>query len=99
MPLTIEQRNTQPLFELAEEYHHRTEEYDRTVCTGPIKHGGILPSTGKEHALINRNAKAIMEEIVSRAEYIGFNRKEMQGMISQVGIRYSYRPLMEENNV
>jgi len=86
----IEQYNAQ-LFDLAEEYHSRTEEYDRTVCTGPIKHGGILPANGKEHALINRNAKAIMEEMVNRAEYIGFNRKEMQGMIRQVGIRYSYR--------
>jgi hypothetical protein len=29
--------------ELAERYHRETEAYDRTVCTGPIRDGSVMP--------------------------------------------------------
>lgn len=56
------------LFSLAEEYHRRTEEYDRTVCSGPIKDGSIRPATGHELMLVNRNAIAVKHELQDRAE-------------------------------
>jgi len=51
---------------LAKEYHDRTEHYDRTVCTGPIVEGCIRPNNGKEHTLINQNAKTIFNELAKR---------------------------------
>lgn len=55
------------LFDLAEEYHRRIEAYDRTVCTGPIRHGGVMPANDKERVLINRNALAMRRELKERA--------------------------------
>ena len=34
-------RRDSRLTELAEEYHARTEAYDRSICTGPIAHGVV----------------------------------------------------------
>lgn len=42
------------LCELAKRYHEVTEAYDRTVCTGPIRDGSILPANPDEMVLINR---------------------------------------------
>ena len=55
------------LFALAEEYHQRTEAFDRTVCTGPILHGSIMPATPREMATINRHAAAVRRELEDRA--------------------------------
>ncbi|MDG9889732.1 hypothetical protein [Pseudomonas juntendi] len=44
------------LHEIAARYVHRTEEYDRSVCTGPIRSGEIQPATPYELGLVNRNA-------------------------------------------
>lgn len=44
------------LRELAEKYHADCEAFDRTVCTGPIVDGGIMPANAKEGAAINRHA-------------------------------------------
>jgi hypothetical protein len=90
MGLNLNQRDLSPLFDLAEEYHFRTEAYDRTVCTGPIRHGGIMPITGEERSLVNRHARSVMQEMVCRAESIGFQPEAMHGIISQVGIDYSF---------
>jgi hypothetical protein len=58
---------------LAEEYHRRTEEYDRTVCTGPILHGGIMPASDWERCAINKNASAVKRELMDRAEQRGIS--------------------------
>ena len=42
--------------ELAERYHRETEAYDRTVCSGPIRDGSVMPIGPHEMALVNRNA-------------------------------------------
>jgi hypothetical protein len=55
------------LHSLAEEYHKRTEEHDRSVCTGPIKNGGILPANDAEMKSIIRNALSVKQEIKIRA--------------------------------
>ena len=64
------------LRKLAIQYHERTEQYDRTVCTGPIQRGAILPANAREHALINRNAKAVMAELWPQARNLGFTRDQ-----------------------
>lgn len=49
------------LREIAEKYIRDAEAYDRTVCTGPIKHGEIIPADYHELALVNRNAQRLMD--------------------------------------
>jgi hypothetical protein len=56
-----------PLYDLAFAawltYYETCEAYDRSVCTGPIFHGGILPATRRERALINQNAQRFDAEV------------------------------------
>jgi len=72
---------------LAKEYHDRTEHYDRTVCTGPIVEGSIRPNNGKEHTLINKNAKNIFNELAERAN---ISLKELHHKIIQAEHHYVY---------
>ena len=51
------------VYELSRQYHEETEAYDRTVCTGPIRSGSILPMSPKELALINRNASIVLRKL------------------------------------
>lgn len=71
------------LRELAFEYHERTEAYDRTVCTGPIKRGAIMPATHDEVALINQHALKVRKELGQKAESLGFTAKEWQTAITR----------------
>lgn len=77
------------LQELAEEYHRRTEEYDRTVCTGPIKDGVILPRHPGEYCLIAANARFVLKEIMEKAAVSGHSRPEVFDAIR--ADRYSRR--------
>ena len=64
------------LRELAEEYHRRTEEYDRIVCSGPILNGAITPANGSEFTAINRHAQLVREELWKDVAPLGFDRKQ-----------------------
>lgn len=55
-----------PRHALAVEYYRRTEAYDRTVCSGPIRDGSILPGSHHELAVINRRAAAVRRELEAR---------------------------------
>jgi len=55
------------LHDLAEEYHRRTEEYDKMVCTGPMGRHGVLPANGIERGKIERNALELLRELQYRA--------------------------------
>lgn len=55
------------LYNLAEEYHKRTEEYDRLICSGPIRNGSVIPATSDEYRLINKNALRVLMELELRA--------------------------------
>lgn len=46
---------------LSEEYHERTETYDRTVCTGPIRYGAIIPSNDLEYRSCASNARNVLK--------------------------------------
>lgn len=53
---------------IAKEYHVRTEAYDRTVCTGPVVRGAIMPMVGtNQFALINKHALQVLSELKDRA--------------------------------
>ena len=54
------------LRQVAEQYIRDTEAYDRTVCTGPIISGEIMPATPHEHALISRNADQLFKRLLSQ---------------------------------
>ena len=70
------------LRDLAREYHERTEAYDSTVCTGPIVRGGIMPATPEQHALINRHARTVRDELSVEAARLGFTPKQWREAIS-----------------
>lgn len=55
------------LNELAELYHRKTEEYDRSVCTGPIEHNEIQPANDLERRLINRYALSVKQTLIDKA--------------------------------
>ena len=65
------------LNELAMRYHTETEAFDRTVCTGPIIRGSILPNGGKELAAISRNARAVFERLCGEAAEHGISRSDL----------------------
>ena len=69
----------------AEQYVAETEAYDRTVCTGPIKHGSIIPATPREHSLVNRNAMRAMGYLCT--QHPELTRQQILRAISRVDLR------------
>lgn len=82
-----EQWKEKHLRKLAREYHERTEAYDRTVCTGPIVRGGIMPATPEQHALINRHARTVHDELAVEAARLGFTSKQWLEATHNFGAR------------
>jgi len=74
-------RFSKEAYDLAEEYHRRTEEYDRKVCTGPIVNGSIRPATGDEIASIGIHARYVYQEILRKAVALGITPKEFHRLI------------------
>lgn len=66
------------LVKLADEYHQRTEAFDRTVCTGPVGHAGIQPANAREAGLVNASALQIRRELVDRAVHAGFTESQFK---------------------
>jgi hypothetical protein len=69
----------------AERYIAETEAYDRTVCTGPIKHGAIMPANAHEHGLANRNAMRAMDRLCT--QHPEFTRKQILREVSNAESR------------
>lgn len=59
------------LHQLLANYYTKCEEYDRTVCTGPIIDGAILPTTPLERARVSQNAHTLWREFMAQADAIG----------------------------
>lgn len=79
----IVSRKDQRLRELAKKYHADTEAFDRTVCTGPIVDGGIMPANPRERAAINMNASKALKATLDQAETEGLARDEMRRAIGR----------------
>ena len=69
--------------ELAERYHRETEAYDRTVCTGPIRDGSVMPIGPHELALVNRNAIKVRAQIMAEAAAAGISAEDMRRAIGR----------------
>ncbi|MFA7220583.1 MAG: hypothetical protein WC119_08840 [Synergistaceae bacterium] len=75
------------LYELANEYVSRTEEFDKSVC-GKINGDGIaVPIDPLENRLIQENAKDILKELTLKANELGYSQKDLLQMIRQINRR------------
>lgn len=70
--------------ELAKRYHTECEAYDRTVCTGPVCHGSIMPATYREMALVNLNARSVRKRIEEEARVECITREELAQAICRL---------------
>jgi hypothetical protein len=85
---TLTERDQQ-LQSIAEQYVRETEAYDRSVCTGPIRHGAILPVTAHQRALVIRNAQELMLSLCQR--HPQFTRAEIRRAVHDLD-RQGFRP-------
>lgn len=69
----------------AEQYVAETEAYDRTVCTGPIKQGSIMPVGSHELSLVNRNARLALDRLCT--QHPEFTRQQILREVSRADIR------------
>lgn len=69
----------------AEQYVVETDAYDRIVCTGPIKHGAIMPTNSYERWLVNRNAIRAMDRLCT--QHPEFTRQQILHEITRVESR------------
>jgi hypothetical protein len=69
----------------AEQYVDETEAYDRTVCTGPIVKGSIMPADSYERGLVNRNAMRAMDRLYT--QHPEFTRQQILREVSRADIR------------
>lgn len=75
----------QRLQDIAQQYVSETEAYDRTVCTGPILHDGVMPATRHQFALVNRNARQTMDRLC--IEHPEFSQQQIRRAAYQVDCR------------
>lgn len=68
-----------------EQYIAETEAYDRTVCTGPIFKGSIMPTNSHERGLANRNAMRAMDRLCT--QHPEFTRQQILREVSRADIR------------
>ncbi len=71
------------LRECAEEYDRITEEYDRTVCTGPIVRGRIVP-VGEEGRICARHAEHVLDLLTKEVVAQGWNRSQLLTEIQKI---------------
>jgi hypothetical protein len=57
-------------FEAAVQYHIICEEFDRSVCSGPMGRDGILPANPREAAAINQHALNIRTRMAKQARML-----------------------------
>ena len=69
--------------ELAERYHHEAEAYDRTVCTGPVLRGSVMPANHRELALVVGNAGRLRKQIMAEAAMHGISQQDMARAIGR----------------
>jgi len=61
------------IYDLVEQYHKNTEEYDRTICTAR-KAGVAIPTTAEERILVNNYARRWRQCIMD----LGYSSTELQ---------------------
>jgi hypothetical protein len=74
------------LFEVAKQYVRDTEAYDRTVCSGPIINGSIMPATSHQAGLSSRNASKLFATLLNQNAG-SFTAKELRQEIWRIEAR------------
>ena len=69
----------------AEQYVAETEEYDQTVCTGPVIRGAIMPANSHERGLANRNAVRAFDYLCT--QHPEFTRQQIRREIYRTDSR------------
>jgi hypothetical protein len=67
--------------ELVAEYYRETEAYDRSVCTGPIKDGSILPANAREYNTIVSYKRVKSHDMQTKACKLGISLDQMRTAI------------------
>lgn len=62
------------LREAAERYVRECEQYDLTVCTGPITIDGVMPEGTAQALLVSKNSRRVLERISTET---AFSRSEI----------------------
>lgn len=70
------------LEKLARAYIKRVEDYDRTVCTGPVTRLGIMPVGVHEQGLVNANAREVGDKLRAAALLRGFAAHEFRDAVT-----------------
>lgn len=76
--------NERRLVELAQQYLDETESFDRSVCTGPIVRGAIMPRGAQERFAISQFATARMKVAERKAAEFGFAKAELMRAIREL---------------
>jgi hypothetical protein len=71
------------LHQLLKQYYEAAEAYDRTVCTGPIIDGAILPATPLERALVSQHAATLWRELLTSAQNLGLDPATVRSSYSR----------------
>lgn len=71
------------LHNLARKYHEETEAFDRTVCTGTIRDGGIVPMNAWQFNQVLQNAAKVRKRIVQEGASAGVTPSEIRRAIAR----------------
>ena len=86
----FERSASSELCALACRYHLKTEAFDRSVCTGPVRNGSILPDTTRQRHLINMNARVEYCALLEEARRLGFTAEQFHEAVLSEGRRFVY---------
>ena len=67
------------------EYHHRTEVFDRSVCSATSERGFAMPATHWQRGEINKNAIKVKRDLAQR---YGLSSSDMHKAIKDSGWDY-----------
>jgi hypothetical protein len=78
------------LYDLAREFLYEVECYDRKVCSGPIKHGSIIPANGKEYDMVRRNYECMKRHYTDVARSYVLLLGEFRELCNEIDRREQY---------
>jgi hypothetical protein len=73
------------LHALALRYANETEAFDRSVCTGPLLNGEIMPVTGEQRQKSTQHARKMDLELWREARALGFSYQQWRTAVRNTG--------------
>ncbi len=80
-----EPRYPKEVVDLARQFLREVEDYDRTVCSGPIEHGDIRCANGHEYSLVARNYQRTYIRFEDSARSFGLMPGEFRQIVREIG--------------